>query len=255
MHSKFKSIKKYATKIISDFISNKDLKYMMSTNVDNCYNLMIKKYGKVDGDYFLKPTCKTVNKSILKSEHGLYCHHMLETEVKGLSIKKIAANNDYKYQKSENLCYCNALEHLIIHIKIDEEYRELGEYGYGTLSILESILRIINEKYIEEWAEKYKLNIVNDISDIVLICIYIMIINIAKHDSLTPIMASSFFYDTSFEFSNKRCSVAAYYPIHEIESAVLDLQKVCTNKEVYEILNEVKLNASVIPYGRLIKRK
>lgn len=47
MHSKFKSIKRYTTKIISTFISNKDLKYMMSTNVDNCYNLMIKNTEKL----------------------------------------------------------------------------------------------------------------------------------------------------------------------------------------------------------------
>lgn len=254
MHSRFKTIKKYATKLISSFMLNKDLKYMMSTNVDSCYDLMIKKYGRVDGDYFLKPTCKCVNKSILKSEQGLYCHHMLETEVKGLSLKDVAASNDYKYQKAENLCYCNALEHLMIHIKIDEEYRDLGNYSYGTLGILEFVLRIINEKYIETWEEKYKLNIIDDILDIILICIYIMIIDIAKHDSLSPTVASSFFYNKSFEFTNKVCNVVAYYPIHEIESIVLELQKICTNKDVCDILDEIKLNVSLIPYGRFIDK-
>lgn len=81
------------------------------------------KYGKVKEDYFLDSQCIHVNKGIKRSAEGLEIHHIKEAlpNVFDLSKSIQASNYPFEYQKSYNLCYCNLLEHLILHILINIE--------------------------------------------------------------------------------------------------------------------------------------
>ncbi|MDY5928650.1 MAG: DEAD/DEAH box helicase family protein [Candidatus Onthovivens sp.] len=58
---------------------------------------------------------------------GLQYHHICEDIVPSLSDKNVAANNDLEYQKAENMCYCNLLEHAWLHILITENNTELSD--------------------------------------------------------------------------------------------------------------------------------
>ena len=58
---------------------------------------------------------------------GLQYHHICEDIVPSLSDKNVAANNDLEYQKAENMCYCNLLEHAWLHILITENNTEASD--------------------------------------------------------------------------------------------------------------------------------
>lgn len=58
---------------------------------------------------------------------GLQYHHICEDIVPSLSDKNVAANNDLEYQKAENMCYCNLLEHAWLHILITENNTEWSD--------------------------------------------------------------------------------------------------------------------------------
>lgn len=58
---------------------------------------------------------------------GLQYHHICEDIVPSLSDKNVAATNDLEYQKAENMCYCNLLEHAWLHILITENNTEASD--------------------------------------------------------------------------------------------------------------------------------
>lgn len=115
---------------------------MLKEELMNLWNLSYKeclqelkdKYGPVTGSYFLTESCKTPNKKIKRSSEGLYVHHDYEYDpdddrVNNLSHSEIAIMYPWKYQQAENLTYCNWLEHLILHLKINLLRKEqLGFY-------------------------------------------------------------------------------------------------------------------------------
>ena len=84
---------------------------------------LLKKYGPAECDYFRTEACKSKNPKVSRTSEGLYCHHIDEDKAIMLCNDKFAVNNPFEYQKAERLVYCNALEHLILHIKIVEEPR------------------------------------------------------------------------------------------------------------------------------------
>lgn len=84
---------------------------------------LLGKYGPAEYDYFRTEECKTKNPKVSRTSEGLYCHHIDEDKAIMLCNDKFAINNPYEYQKADRLVYCNALEHLILHIKIVEEPR------------------------------------------------------------------------------------------------------------------------------------
>lgn len=65
------------------------------------------------------------SKSNSRSSDGLFIHHIGENEVANLSNdavrKGLEKEKDQKYQSPEMLCYCDWLEHLLLHIMIGEE--------------------------------------------------------------------------------------------------------------------------------------
>ncbi len=79
-------------------------------------------YGEVPGDYF-NPDF-TYNNDIKRSSEGLEIHHIKEWDEKNiflanLSNPSIAKRNPFEYQKPENLCYANLIDHFLLHVKID----------------------------------------------------------------------------------------------------------------------------------------
>lgn len=56
-----------------------------------------------------------------RSSDGLELHHIKENKITGLSNKEKASNYPIEYQQPQNLCYCDYLEHMLLHIMIFEE--------------------------------------------------------------------------------------------------------------------------------------
>lgn len=80
---------------------------------------LLKKYGSAKYDYFTEPECKYKNKKVSRTKEGLYCHHMDEDEGGNLSNPPQARQQCFEWQKKERLVYCNLIEHLILHMKIN----------------------------------------------------------------------------------------------------------------------------------------
>lgn len=76
------------------------------------------KYGEAKCDYFHTPDCNSRNADVSRTDEGLYCHHIDEDKGSNLSNINQAKMQPFEWQKKERLIYCNAIEHLILHIKI-----------------------------------------------------------------------------------------------------------------------------------------
>lgn len=79
-------------------------------------------YGEVRGNYFNSDF--TYNKDIKRFSEGLEIHHIKEWDennifLTNLSDPSIAKRNSFEYQKAENLCYVNLIDHFLLHVKID----------------------------------------------------------------------------------------------------------------------------------------
>lgn len=77
-----------------------------------------KKYGEAKYDYFTRSFVK--NNKVTRTKEGLICHHICEDTAIQLSTPEFAKKNPFEYQLAENLCYCDYLEHLFLHILICE---------------------------------------------------------------------------------------------------------------------------------------
>lgn len=84
---------------------------------------LLEKYGPAKYDYFVNDSFKTKNNKISRTSEGLFCHHIDEDKAIMLSTPLWASKNPFEYQKADRLVYCNALEHLILHVKIATEPR------------------------------------------------------------------------------------------------------------------------------------
>ena len=80
----------------------------------NAVSYLINKYGVVNGSYFLTTTCASKNKKITRTCDGLVIHHVKENIAGDLSKKEQALKYPFTYQESNNLVYCNYIEHLIL---------------------------------------------------------------------------------------------------------------------------------------------
>lgn len=78
------------------------------------------KYGLPPKPYYTA-TIKTVNRKYnSRTNEGLYIHHVYEFDFPHLSQKEVAQEHDYEYQMPSHLCYCDYLEHLLLHTMITE---------------------------------------------------------------------------------------------------------------------------------------
>ena len=77
------------------------------------------KYGIPKNSYYNEQYNTNRNENSRTSE-GLVIHHICEDIKPNLCNKEVAKSCDFNYQLPENLCYCDYLEHLFLHILITE---------------------------------------------------------------------------------------------------------------------------------------
>lgn len=93
-----------------------------------------KKYGAVPENYYLDVECTRKSTKNGRGNDGLFIHHDFEYDpanplTSDLSKPELARQFDYKYQRAENLTYCDYLEHLMLHCKINVlRTRQLGGF-------------------------------------------------------------------------------------------------------------------------------
>lgn len=143
-------------------IYDESMRSYLAMSYESFVSSLIKKYGKVNHNYFIDTACTIKNKLVSRTSEGLYCHHIDEDKAIMLSNDKFAAANPFEYQKANRLVYCNLLEHLLLHVKIAEEprnadanERELPGIG-GAVNFLCKELNDIyaGKEFEEEWRQK-----------------------------------------------------------------------------------------------------
>lgn len=111
-----------------------EIKKELDLTLPALYQYLKEKYGPVPENYFMDVNCTRRSTKNSRGNEGLFVHHDYEYDpnnplVNNLSDPAMAKQFDYRYQRAENLTYCNYLEHLIIHIKINILRKEqLGHY-------------------------------------------------------------------------------------------------------------------------------
>ena len=141
---------------------NNEYELLSKMNYDTLCKHLIEKYGEVKGSYFVNETCRTPNSKIKRSSEGLFVHHIKENEFVQLNNTRYALLAPYEYQLSENLLYCDYIEHMLLHMCIVKEfaaakYKEKIFVGFGGLMgyILPEIIDYINGyEYKKEYQRK-----------------------------------------------------------------------------------------------------
>lgn len=112
------------------------------------------KYGIGRADYMTKEWEKDTN--VLRLQEGLIAHHKYEDHAIMLSQKERAMQHPYEWQFAENIVYCDALEHLLLHILICENpspnCESFETVGIG--SIFNYIVPELNDVYSGWVADK-----------------------------------------------------------------------------------------------------
>ena len=94
----------------------------LNTPYDEYVSYLQNKYGLPAQPYYRwsDDNSTLIKGRVSRAKEGLQVHHVKENTVSGLSKPEIAGQYDIGYQSPENLCYCNVLEHFLLHIKIAE---------------------------------------------------------------------------------------------------------------------------------------
>lgn len=123
---------------------------LMQLSYSQLIETLLSKYGKAQYDYFVNESCVSKNHKVSRTKEGLFCHHIDEDKAILLSNDKYAKNNPFEYQKADRLVYCNFLEHLLLHIKIVEEPRNIKSNKNelpGIGGAVNFIIRQLNDFY------------------------------------------------------------------------------------------------------------
>lgn len=102
--------------------SKEELYKEKEMNYEELCDYLIKKYGAVQGNYFLTESMKSKNQKITRGNEGLFVHHTYERKYIMLSNPAFASRHRFEYQFGENLVYCNYIEHFLLHLKIIQDY-------------------------------------------------------------------------------------------------------------------------------------
>ena len=130
---------------------NQELEKQLTMSYEEQLIYLKQKYGSAKENYFLTVNCDRKSIKIGRGNEGLFCHHDYEYDPQNpltsdLSKPEIAKQFTYKYQEAENLTYCNYLEHLMLHCKINLlRGKQLGHYIQD--SIVNHFIPILNDLY------------------------------------------------------------------------------------------------------------
>ena len=171
-----------------------EVKNELNMNYNDLVDYLLEKYGHAQYDYFCNESCKSKNPKVSRTNEGLFCHHIDENKAIQLNNDKFAAMNPYEYQKANRLVYCNVLEHLILHIKIVEEYGKLDANNIGLPGIGGVVVFLcpqINDYYNGyEFKQQYLINIYNlienNFNDYINILKYFL--NVIENNSLLKLV-------------------------------------------------------------------
>ena len=150
-------------------MTSEEIKKELDMGYQELVSYLLEKYGPAKYDYFVNDLFKTKNNKVSRTKEGLYCHHMDEDKAIMLSSAEWARKNPFDYQKAERLVYCNALEHLILHVKIVEAPRAEGANlfeAHGVGGAVNFLCPQINDYYNGfEYKREFERNIFGVIKD------------------------------------------------------------------------------------------
>ena len=157
---------------------------------DNLVDYLLDKYGPAKYNYFSTNSCKNRNTKVSRASEGLVCHHIDEDKAIRLSTPSYAARNPFEYQLASRLVYCNALEHLLLHVKIVEEPLHMRANiieSPGIGGAVSFICPEINDYYNGyEFKQEYKKKIYNLIENNFAEYIGILIYVLSKVKAIKP---------------------------------------------------------------------
>lgn len=146
-----------------------EIKKEMQMGYNELVDYLLKKYGPSKYDYFCNENCKSKNQKVSRTDEGLICHHIDEDKAIKLSEDKYASMNPYEYQKADRLVYCNILEHLLLHVKIVEEPRNIDaniDEFQGIGGVIAFMCPQINDYYNGyKFKKQYLINIYNQVEN------------------------------------------------------------------------------------------
>lgn len=101
-------------------MNSSEIEYENSLTYDELCEHLQDKYGIPQDSYFSEDY-KYRSADIKRTGEGLEIHHMNEIYDGCSNLSNVPQNSSFDSQKPDRLCYCNLLEHLILHIKINLE--------------------------------------------------------------------------------------------------------------------------------------
>lgn len=126
------------------------------------------KYGIPKNSYYNEQYNTNRNENSRTSE-GLVIHHICEDIKPNLSNKEVAKSCDFSYQLQENLCYCDYLEHLFLHILIteypNEETDDVVGIGGSANHLIPELNNLFSGYIPEQQPKDYVINCFNRVKD------------------------------------------------------------------------------------------
>ena len=126
--------------------------------LDYCKYLQ-EKYGIGLMDYMNERFYKHPNVS--RSNEGLYVHHIMEYVNDKIYNHADAKRYPLEWQSQENIVYCDALEHLLLHVMMIRDYPDKGTGNHykGESDIMTYSVPCLNNYYSGWYPEKpYQVN-------------------------------------------------------------------------------------------------
>lgn len=124
------------------------------------------KYGIPQNSYYNEQYNKNRNS---RTSEGLVIHHICEDIKPNLSNKEVAKSCDFSYQLPENLCYCDYLEHLFLHILITEYPNEETDDAVGIGGSANYLIPELNNLFSgyipEQPSKKYVIDCFNRVKE------------------------------------------------------------------------------------------
>lgn len=116
-----------------------DLGVLKIRNYEEACKYLQRKYDSLgfsrENYYTISSKGKLIkNDKVGQGAKGLQYHHMCENKVPGLSSPQIARNNSIEYQEASNMCYCNLIEHMWLHILIAENNFDVSDIEEGVIT-------------------------------------------------------------------------------------------------------------------------
>ncbi len=206
------------------------------SSYDKLVNYLLNKYGPVPYDYF----DENYNSNGIfntRTDEGLEIHHIDENQYLFLSSpeKCKERNVPFECQKANRLVYCDKIEHLLLHIRIAEDYHQnelFRYYQYGVKTLISKINDYYEyETLPEDWTANMIINIQDEFEDYICLLISLMFRFISlgfKADFIKSILFSSRSNQFCSKVVNKFTEVTNFlneYPISDEDIIIQDIFK------------------------------